>query len=84
MKGQKLKYFTVCMPYVKRKSKFQRFILKLFNKKRYYYYMRCLAKQRVEEKIFLEHLKETYYDKYLKNNDLLSDLKNIIEDVNER
>lgn len=69
MKGENLKYFSVCMPYVEKKSKFRRFLMRLFNKKKYYHYMRCLAKQRVEEKIFFAHLaKKNSYDQYITKN----------------
>ena len=52
----KIKFFSYHTPMLVRKNKWIELYMKIFHKKKYYRYMRILAKQRIEEREFFKML----------------------------
>lgn len=76
----KIKFFTYRTPLLVRKNKWVEMYLKVFHKKKFYRYMRVLAKQRVEEREFFKLLaKQTRYENIYKDVDFKALVKGIYE-----
>ena len=84
MKGNKMKFFSLYCPRIERKGNLTELYLKLFNKKEYYKYMRALARQRMEEKLFFKQLsKSVGYEKYYKTKNFNETFKILAEGYHE-
>lgn len=80
MKGNKMKFFSLYCPRIERKGNLTELYLKLFNKKEYYKYMRALARQRIEEKLFFKQLsKSVGYEKYCKTKNFKEKIETIMK-----
>ena len=76
MKGQKVMFFSLYSTRVAKKNSLEELYLKLFRKKEYYQYLRSLARQRMEDKLFFKQLKKSLnYEKIYKK----IDFKTLVE-----
>ena len=76
MKGQKVMFFSLYSTRVAKKNGLEELYLKLFRKKEYYQYLRSLARQRMEDKLFFKQLKKSLnYEKIYKK----IDFKTLVE-----
>ena len=70
MKETRMKYFSLYMPRIERKSTLEELYLKIFHKAKYYKYMRTLAKQRIEDRLFFKLMsKAVNSDEFYKGRD---------------
>ena len=56
MKKVKMKYFSLYSPRIERKGHLQEVYMKLFHKDEFHKYMRTLARQRIEDKLFFKEI----------------------------
>ena len=82
MKGKKLKYFSLYSPRIERKSHLEEIYMKLFHKDEFYKYMRTLAAQRIEERLFFKQLSKTAgYEKYYKTKNFKETFETIAKGI---
>ena len=80
MKGKRLKYFSFYSPRIERKSHLKEVYMKIFHKSEFYKYMRTIASQRMEEKLFFKQLsKSVGYEKYYKTKNFKEKFETIVK-----
>lgn len=78
MKKVKMKYFSLYSPRIERKGHLQEVYMKLFHKDEFHKYMRTLARQRIEDKLFFKEISKCIrYENTYKKEDIRKIMKGL-------